>query len=75
MLHPYCKFKAAFAVLGDNRSGAFEAGAGDAHRLAGRDILIVDGVLTTGATANECSRVLMKSRAESVKIPSIARTV
>ena len=44
-------------------------------KLEGKAILLVDDVYTTGATANECSRVLRAAGAESVDILTLARTV
>jgi len=41
--------------------------------LAGRHILLVDDVMTTGATVNECSRVLKKGGADSVHVVTVAR--
>ncbi len=39
-----------------------------------KDILIIDDVLTTGATANECAKVLNKAGANSVCVLSLAKT-
>ena len=41
----------------------------------GMTLLLIDDVFTTGATANECARVLMKGRARRVDILTIARVV
>ena len=54
----------------ENVRGAFQAGA-DAQ---GWHWLLVDDVMTTGATASECARVLKKSGAERVSVLTIART-
>ena len=43
--------------------------------LAGRRVLLVDDVVTTGATALECARVLRSAGAEGVGLWSIARVV
>jgi len=40
--------------------------------VEGRKVLLVDDVLTTGATANECARVLKKSGAEAVGLLTLA---
>ncbi len=42
--------------------------------IEGAKILLVDDVYTTGATANECAGVLMKSGAERVDVLTLART-
>ena len=41
--------------------------------VKGKKILLVDDVYTTGATVNECARVLMNGRAESVDVLTLAR--
>ena len=54
--------KAAFAVT--------EAGR---RRIKGRRILLVDDVLTTGATAEACARALLEAGARAVDLAVIAR--
>ncbi len=41
--------------------------------VAGRHVLLIDDVLTTGATANECARVLRRAGARRVGVFSLAR--
>lgn len=41
--------------------------------VTGKHILIVDDVLTTGSTVNECSRILKKAGAASIRILTVAR--
>ncbi len=45
------------------------------ERIKGQKILLVDDVFTTGATANECARILMRAGAEFVDVLTLARTV
>ena len=54
-----------------NLHGAFVAGMPGA--ILGKQVLLVDDVLTTGSTANECSRVLRKAGATSVLVLTLAR--
>lgn len=41
--------------------------------VEGRRLLLVDDVMTTGATVNECSRILKKAGAASVYVVTVAR--
>lgn len=43
--------------------------------FAGRRILLVDDVFTTGTTLNECAKVLLKAGAQSVFALTLARTI
>jgi len=54
-----------------NVRGAFRAAMPE--WLGGRRILLVDDVMTTGATVNECARVMMQSGALSVHVATVAR--
>ena len=45
----------------------------DPPAVADRNILLVDDVLTTGATANECARVLLGAGARRVGVYTLAR--
>ena len=47
--------------------------AGCKGELAGRDVMLIDDVLTSGATTSECVRVLLDSGAASVRIACFAR--
>jgi ComF family protein len=47
----------------------------DSSRIEGRRILLVDDVYTTGATTNECAKVLLKSGARYVDVLTLARTM
>jgi len=54
-----------------NVRGAFVASTAVAHR----DVALVDDVLTTGATASECARVLRGAGARSVGVLTVARVL
>ena len=42
-------------------------------RIINKKILIVDDIFTTGATLNECSKLLKQSGAEKVDVFTIAK--
>ena len=54
-----------------NVKGAFALTAD----IAGKRVVLVDDVMTTGATLNEAARVLMKSGASEVAVWVVARTL
>ncbi len=41
--------------------------------VAGREVLLIDDILTSGATANACSRVLLRAGAAKVWVATVAR--
>ena len=56
-----------------NIRNAFRVKTSD--KINGKRALIVDDVYTTGATTNECARVLMKNGEKSVDVLTLARAV
>jgi ComF family protein len=57
----------------ENMRGAFRVK--NRERLSGREVLLVDDVFTTGATASECARVLRRAGAARVWVATVARTL
>ena len=55
----------------ENVRGAFIVARPE--RIAGRKILLVDDVYTTGSTVGECARLLMDQQAEDVAVLTLAR--
>ena len=53
--------------------GAFTMTPDCADRLRGKRVLLIDDVLTSGATANACARILLRARAAHVDVLTIAR--
>ena len=56
-----------------NVKGAFEIGA--SHTVRKKNILLVDDVYTTGATVNECAKILLKGGADAVDVLTLARAM
>jgi ComF family protein len=54
-----------------NVAGAFQA----TERLRDRDVVLVDDVLTTGATARACARALRRAGARRVGLLTVARVI
>ncbi len=61
------------AQRADNLQGAFRCPPEARAALAGRKVLLVDDVLTTGATANAASRALLRAGADRVDVLAFAR--
>ena len=55
----------------ENVRGAFAVTRGE--KVRGRSILLVDDVMTTGTTVNECARVLLRAGAKEVFVATVAR--
>jgi ComF family protein len=45
------------------------------EELSGLSVLLIDDVYTTGATVNECSKVLLKGGAERVDVLTLAHAI
>ena len=56
-------------------AGAFDIAPSQATRVQGHRVLLIDDVLTSGATANACARSLLNSGAESVDLLTVARAM
>lgn len=58
-----------------NVRGAFEVRAGGRASLGGRGVVLVDDVMTTGATAAACARSLLRAGAAHVDVLTLTRVV
>ena len=58
-----------------NVKNAFSVKAGETRVIAGRSVLLVDDVLTTGATAGEVARTLVAAGADEVHLVTFARAL
>ena len=57
-----------------NVAGAIRLNARHSEKIKGKNVVLVDDVLTTGATANECTRVLLTAGAAAVDVLTLTRT-
>jgi ComF family protein len=60
------------ASRAENVTGAFRVPPGAAHLVAGRRVLLIDDVTTTGATGNAAARALIRGGAASVEFLTFA---
>ncbi|HRF10333.1 MAG TPA: ComF family protein, partial [Xanthobacteraceae bacterium] len=58
-----------------NVHGAFSIAQAERAKVKGKRIVLVDDVLTTGATANACARVLRRAGAARIDVLTLARVV
>lgn len=58
-----------------NVKGAFRVSPRHLRELQGKRIVLIDDVLTTGSTVNECAKVLLEAGASSVHVLAVAKTV
>ena len=59
----------------DNVQGAFGVAAGKKADVAGRRLVLIDDVLTSGATVDTCARALLRAGAAHVDVLVFARVV
>ena len=59
----------------DNVRQAFDLNPRWAAQVAGKSVLLIDDVLTTGATVEACARVLQRGGARHVDVLTLARVV
>jgi predicted amidophosphoribosyltransferase len=58
-----------------NVQGAFLVPAASRPEIAGRRVVVVDDVLTSGATVDACARALLRAGASGVDVLVFARVV
>jgi ComF family protein len=58
-----------------NMRGAFRVPSGRRAAIEGKSVLLVDDVLTTGATVEACARALKRAGAANVHVLALARVV
>jgi ComF family protein len=63
------------AARGANVAGAFRVAKRGARQIEGEHLILIDDVLTTGATARECARALVDAGARCVSLITFARAL
>jgi ComF family protein len=63
------------ARLENVTAGAFRVHPWHRRRVEGRRVVLIDDVLTTGATVGACTRVLRRAGASQVDVLTLARVV
>ena len=58
-----------------NMQGAFHVAEGREQFISGKNIILVDDVLTTGATVEACARTLRRAGAKRVDVLTLARVI
>lgn len=65
--------QASLASAGRRRNVAGAFAVRDASRISGARVLLIDDVMTTGATANACATALKSAGAKSITLLTLAR--
>ena len=63
------------AQRASNVQGAFKVAPERAADIAGRRVILIDDVLTSGATVDACARALLRAKAATVDVLVFARVV
>ena len=58
-----------------NVAGAFKVDKAHAATVRGKRVVVIDDVITTGATAEACARALKRARAARVDVLALTRAV